>query len=274
MNNAGSCRVLTLLHLPIMKQKDQSISSQMVIDPECPWRLPRGRWEFPKYAYKKSVAEWKALLGRATQGDPEAEYLVAVMYDDGCKDRRGRILVRCSAAKALAWYRRSAEHGFAYAQSHLGVLLSDGTGMKKDPREALVWMKRALRGENTSSCVLNNIAITYRENGYLRQAVSWFRKAVALGDDGAFVELGIHYYWGKGISTDHEEAVRCFRRATRGSNMSECERDDAFFYLGIAFLEGKGVRRSLQTAQKHLERANKDNDHPAARRILKELARV
>ena len=134
-------------------------------------------------------------------------------------------------------------------------------------------MKRAFRGGHTSGTPVN-IAITYRETGKLHQAAHWFKKATALGDDGAFVQLGVHYYWGKGVSADHAAAVHCFRRAARGSNMAECERDDAFFYLGIAYLEGKGVRKSLQKARKHLERANKNNDHPAARRMLKELARA
>ena len=56
--------------------------------------------------------------------------------------------------------------------------------------------------------------------------------------------------------------------------MSECDRDDANFYLGIAYLEGKGVGQSLRMAQKHLERANRDNDHLAAQRLLKQLSRL
>ena len=144
--------------------------------------------------------------------------------------------------------------------------------MKKDPHEGLLWMKRAFRGGNTSSAP-NNIAVTYREIGNMRLAVHWFRKAVALGDIGDHVQLGTHSYWGKGIRADHIAAVDHFRKATKGKNMAECDRDDANFYLAIAYLEGHGVKKSLRMARKHLECANRDNDHLAARRLLKQMDR-
>lgn len=145
--------------------------------------------------------------------------------------------------------------------------------MKRNVREALYWLKRAFRVDN-NGCAANNIAITYRESGKLQEAVRWFRVAVAGGDDEDLVQLGVHCYWGKGVHTDRAAAVRCYRKAIRGKNISESGRDDAFFYLGVAYLVGDGVRKSQATARKCLERANKDNDHPAAQRLLKELAKT
>ncbi|MBZ5679652.1 MAG: hypothetical protein LAO24_06070 [Acidobacteriia bacterium] len=97
--------------------------------------------------------------------------------------------------------------------------------------------------------------------------------SVALGDDDALIQLGIHYYWGKGVRKNPIAAVRCFRKATKGKNICEAGRDEAFFYLGIAYLEGKGVRASIPTARKLLQRANVDDDHPAAHGVLQELTR-
>jgi hypothetical protein len=220
-----------------------------------------------------SATEWKALLAKASQDDAEAEYRIAGVYSDGCKDRHGKIVVHISPRMAVKWNRRSAEHGSADAQGALGYLLSEGIGVKRDSREALLWMRRAfLNGETFAAP--NNIAITYRQIGNLRQAVRWFNKCADLGDDDALVQLGVHYYWGKGVRTDYAAAVRCFRRAIKGKNISEWVRADAFFYLGIAYLEGKGVRRSLRLAEKCLERANKDNDHAAAERLLKKMLKL
>jgi TPR repeat protein len=219
-----------------------------------------------------SAVEWKNLLAKAKGGDAEAEFGVATNYDDGCKDERGRILVRVSNRKAAEWYRRSAEHGYGSAQNALGVILGDGRGVEKNVREALLWLKRAFRGGDTG-CAANNIAITYRENGNFRQAVRWFRKTDASSDDSVLVQLGVHSYWGKGLRTDHQAAVRCFRKVIRGKDIWGWGLDDANFYLAIAYLEGKGVRQSIRMAQKHLERANRDNDHLAAQRLLKQLKR-
>jgi hypothetical protein len=220
-----------------------------------------------------SPVEWKNLLAKAKGGDAEAEWRVAELYSDGCKDKRGRVLVRVSNRKAAEWYRRSAEHGCGSAQNTLGVILGGNYGVKKDVREALLWLKRAFRGGD-DLLAPNNIACTYRENGNFRQAVQWFRKVDVSRDDSIFIELGVHAYWGKGVRTDHHAAVRYFRKAIRGKDMSECDLDDANFYLAIAYLEGKGVRKSPRMAQKHFERANRDNDHLAAKRLLKQLKRL
>jgi len=255
-----------------MKARKAARGIYSVIDPRNPWKLPRQDWGFPRYSYKVSGTEWKDLVARAKLGDADAEWRVGGMYDDGCKDKRGRILVRCNARLAREWYRRAAEHGSVSAQNTLGVILGGNYGVKRNTRAALLWLKRAFRGGDTSSAA-NNIAITYRESGDFREAVRWFKKAVRAGDDGDRIQLGIHSYWGKGVRTDHAEAVRYFRRAAKGKNISESERDDANFYLAIAYLEGKGVKKSLSMARKHLERANRDNDHLAAQRLLKQIDR-
>jgi hypothetical protein len=248
-----------------------AIPIERVIDPEAPWKLPTLFRGFPSYQLKMSAGEWKSLLAKAKEGDAEAELRVAEIYSDGCKDRRGRILVRISRRRTAEWYRRSAEHGCASAQNTLGVILGGSNyGVEKNVPEALLWLKRAFRSGDATSAA-TNIAITYRENGNLRQAVRWFRKVDVKYDDSVLIQLGIHSYWGKGVRTDPHAAVGYFRKAVRGKNMSECDRDDANFYLGIAYLEGNGVRKSLRTAKKHLELANRDGDHLAAQRLLKQL---
>lgn len=256
-----------------MKKEKTDFRIDSVVNSATPWNLPSLFRGFPKYPVKTSAVEWKNLLAKAKGGDAEAEWSVAAHYFDGCKDRRGRILVRVSNRKAAEWYRRSAEHGCGSAQNTLGVILGGNYGVKKDVREALLWLKRAFRGGDTLLAP-NNIAVTYRENGNLRQAVRWFGKVDVSRDDSILIQLGIHFYWGKGVRTDHQAAVRCFRKVIRGRNLSECDRDDANFYLGIAYLEGKGVRKSPRMAQKHFERANRDNDHLAAQRLLKQFRRV
>jgi len=229
-------------------------------------------WGFPKYPYKKTPVEWRDLLARAEQGNADAEFDVGAHYDDGCKTNSGKILVRRSPRRALEWYRKAAAHGDESAQNNLGVILSSAKSSREDRREALMWLKKAATTESQGA--INNIAIIHREDGNLRQAVRWFTRLAGLGDDSARIQLGIHHYWGRGIRADHAKAVRYWRKATKGKSLSEADRDDAFFYLGIAYLEGKGVRPSPRMARKCFQRANVDDDHPAARRILNEMAKI
>ena len=247
-------------------------STGTVVNCESPWtlRLRGGTWS---RGYRTSMSEWRSLLAQAKNGDPEAEWGIADRYADGCKDRRGKIIVRRSATKAAQWFRRAAEHGSAAAQNTLGVMLSNGDGVRRNVDQALFWLKKAYRSGN--SCVAQNIAITYRENGDLKAAVKWFRKAASAGegDGDALVELGIHYYWGKGVRKDATAAVDCFRRATISKNICGFGRDDAFFLLGIAYCEGRGVRASIRNAKKMFKQANTDSDHRLAGKMLARLQR-
>jgi len=241
---------------------------RVVIDPESPWKLRR---TFATYggSYTMPPSEWRALLARAEAGDGMAEWEVSGRYEDGCKDKSGRVLLKRSPRKAAEWLKRSAEHGCTPAQNALGVLLGRRNSSRKNTRSALEWLGRAFRAGDTLAA--HNIATTHRENGNLKKAAQWFRKST--GDGDSLIQLGIHYYWGKGIRMDAAAAVRCFRRAMK-ENICEAGKDDAFFYLGIAYLEGKGVSRSLPTAKKMLQRADIDGDHPPARRLLRHLMKI
>jgi TPR repeat protein len=111
-----------------------------------------------------------------------------------------------------------------------------------------------------------------REEGDFRKAVLWFKKSIAFNDESAYLQLWIHYYWGIGIRKNYKTAVRAFRKTARAKHIAEAERDDAFCYLAIAHLEGNGVRQSPRAAAKLLKRANIDNDHPAARLLLRTIS--
>ncbi len=253
-----------------MAERRELETYNTVIDSETPWKVTRRDWNWSG-SYKMSVSEWRSLLTRAKNGDREAEWGVADPYADGCKDKRGKVIVRRSPAKAAQWFRRAAEHGCGPAQNNLGILLSNGNGLRKNVDEALSWLRKAFRAGN--SCAAQNIAITYRENGDLKTAFKWFRRAAEAGDGDALIQLGIHYYWGKGVRKNPRAAVRCFRAATTVKNVSGMGRDDAFFFLGIAYYEGRGVHASIPNAKKFFKQANIDGDHVAAEKMLSELRR-
>jgi uncharacterized protein len=240
-----------------------------IIDPNAPWKLTQRDFKPFVYKQKMSASRWWDLIERANRGDAAAEWKVADRYEDGCVDSKGKILVRRSARTAAKWLRRAAEHGSSPAQNTLGVVLGNGHGVTKNVAEAILWLRRAFHTGEV--CAAHNLAITYREIGKLTMAVKWFRKAADAGDDDARVQLGIHYYWGKGVRKNPKAAIRCFRKATKGKYVSGYSRDDAFFCLGLGYLQRAGVKRSVQVAVKLFERANVDGDHRAARKILRIL---
>ncbi|MGA9442588.1 MAG: tetratricopeptide repeat protein, partial [Methyloceanibacter sp.] len=61
----------------------------------------------------------------AEQGDPEAQFMLGRMYQEG----RGVIQ---DHAEAVKWYRLSADKGQPFAQNNLGVMYKNGWGVKQD----------------------------------------------------------------------------------------------------------------------------------------------
>ena len=54
-------------------------------------------------------------------------------------------------AEAMHWYRKAAEQGNAIAQFNLGVMYSNGEGVKRDQTEAAKWYRLAAAQGNVSA---------------------------------------------------------------------------------------------------------------------------
>ena len=81
--------------------------------------------------------------------------------------------------KAVAYLRRSANQGYAPAQTSLGSCYAHGLGVKQDYGEA----------------------------------VRWYRKAAVRGDSLAEYSLGYAYAHGKGVTKDVEAAIKWWQKS-------------------------------------------------------------
>ncbi len=68
---------------------------------------------------------------------PWAEKAMGVIYEKGW-------YVDSDTARAVRWYRSSAEKGYSPAQYRLGLAYAKGLGVKKDLEQAEFWFKKAL----------------------------------------------------------------------------------------------------------------------------------
>jgi TPR repeat protein len=87
-------------------------------------------------------------------------------------------------AQAVAWYRKSADQGFAEGQFKLAVLLAAGDGVARD----------------------------------LPRAAEWCRRAAEQGHPGAQYMLGIMFYRGDGVAKDPVESLAWLRLAERAGH--------------------------------------------------------
>ena len=83
--------------------------------------------------YQEAAAIWSPL---ASRGNPEAQANLGLLYDSGMG-------VLLDPARAVSWYRKSAEQGLAAAQYNLGQMYLTGRGVKRSHPDAMHWVQLA-----------------------------------------------------------------------------------------------------------------------------------
>jgi TPR repeat protein len=152
---------------------------------------------------------------------------------------------------AIEGLRLAAEDGVARAQFSLGLRYESGTGVAKDPVQALHWFRKAAEqgydeAEYMLGCCYNG------EDGLARdpaEAAKWWEKAAAQGYADAQHCLALSYSVGEGVAKDPTEAAKWWKKAAEQSHA------DAQFFLGLSYAKGLGVPKIPEQAVYWLRQA-------------------
>ena len=123
----------------------------------------------------------QALRASAEQGNPEAQFNLGILYDQGRglpKDKQ----------EAVRWYRRAAMQADTFAQNALGDNYWEGTGVPKDDREAVRWWRLAAdKGFAPAQHSLGKLLAGGGQGVQVDkpQAYMWLMLSAAQGDDEA-----------------------------------------------------------------------------------------
>ena len=115
----------------------------------------------------------------ARQGVPIGMLLYGIAYTTG----RG---VGEDYAEAVRWFRRAAQEGDTQAMLWLGFLHENGAGVAKSEPEALRWFQRAAQKGDSGGMLVLGEMYAFGRGGLpkdIDQAVQWYRKAAASGND-------------------------------------------------------------------------------------------
>jgi TPR repeat protein len=135
----------------------------------------------------------------------------------GDKDwNRGRL------RSALRLFRAAAKAGDAGALLNVGYFYQNGLGVRQNTATALDWYKRAYRRGDASAA--NNIGTIWRDRQQHQRALTWFRRATAMGNDSSNLEIAKCYLQFK---NDPSRAIVFLKRVCRSSKVSEAEQDAA-----------------------------------------------
>lgn len=146
----------------------------------------------------------------ARQGDPRAQYSMAVMYELG----RGVVHDYTEAAR---WYDLAANQGYAMARNNLGMLHEAGLGVAQDYGKAFDYYQQA--ADQGLPSAQYNLALMYFEGlGVARnfeQSAHWLRRSAEQGFASAQYNLGVMYENGYGVPQDNAEAARWYIEAIK-----------------------------------------------------------
>lgn len=121
----------------------------------------------------------------ADRGDPVVQTELGMLYQQGGVPRRlaeHSFLVGISPdpSKAIFWYRKAADQGYAEAEIFLSLSYADGKGVPRDDAQVVRWMRRAAEHGSADGQWMLGRMFDKGYNGVVRddvQAVRWYRAA-------------------------------------------------------------------------------------------------
>jgi TPR repeat protein len=185
------------------------------------------------------------LSSEARSGNPEAQYWLAMVYEEGR-------LVPKDARQFEYWLVKSAEQGFVRSEEMLGWVLKD-----RDRPASERWLLRAAEQGNPEAQFL--LGDAYEENWYgttdYQLAAKWYEKAAAQGHPDAQASLAQMYEDGRGVEQSYRMAAEWYRKAAEhvpdlgGAGQG---RND----LGLLYMDGLGVPKDYLLAYMWFSLAN------------------
>jgi len=214
--------------------------------------------------------------GHGVQKDPEQSkklYELAFPAVEAAAER-GEVFAQCALAnyyyfalgkckedfmRAVEWYKKSADNGYAAAQYYLGYCYFKGRGVEQNREKAAeLYQKAAEDGYAEAQCNLGYCYYTGKgvTQDY-KKAFDWYSRAAEHGSALAIFDVGQCYFYGHGTDQDIERAIAHFSRAAKDGNAA------AQYNLGFCYYYGRGVEKNLERAIELYEKAAEGGDPDA-----------
>lgn len=164
----------------------------------------------------------RALRKQASAGDAAAQYELARSYVDEAANALSEKRAMRDLKRAVEWYSKSAEQGFARAQFELGRLYILGRGVEPDPERGVeLQIEAAEQGlpEAQFETGLNYMSGIVVEQD-IELALDMFHKAAKQSHVPALKHLGTMYFQAVGVEKDLAQAHMWFSIAASNDDMA------------------------------------------------------
>jgi TPR repeat protein len=159
---------------------------------------------------------------------------------------------------AAEWYRKAADQGVGAAQYNLGVMYANGEGLPRDVHEAVKWLQKA--ADAGIPMGREELANLYGSKGIenYSKSVETYSQVADKGSPTAQFDLALLYDLGRGVPRNYEEAMKWYRKA------ADQGYPPAMTNIGILYYNQEGVTRDLVEAYAWFVRAKLAGDPRAA----------
>lgn len=145
-----------------------------------------------------------------------------------------------NTGRAVKWFRKASELGYAPAQARLGYAYEKGEGIGQDYAAAQQWYQRGAEQKDREA--RTGLGRLYAAgNGVEKDeatAAKFFKAAAEQGSADAQYELGMLYMTGMGVAQSDEDAFFWLSLAARETDAAMEPRDDVETRLSKAQLKG------------------------------------
>lgn len=146
----------------------------------------------------KLVSRFSQVLPKAEAGDPQAQFEVARMYQDGDGTKK-------DLHAAAAWYQKAADRGHGGSQVQLGLMYANGQGVRQDYAAAAKWYRLASTFNNNADAQFRLGELYFNGRGVehdFGKAIEFYTMAASKGHAAAQYLLGSMYAEGWGAPQD------------------------------------------------------------------------
>jgi uncharacterized protein len=150
------------------------------------------------------------LFKHAANGNPEAQFQIAMAYLDGKE-------LPQDDGEAARLFHLAADHGYMPAQTNLGYLYASGRGVERDDTEAFRWFLRAATAGSAAAC--SNVAVMFQMGRGIprndKAAFEWFNRAARMKNYTAYVGLAELYLAGRGTQRNEAKGMGLISEAAK-----------------------------------------------------------
>lgn len=200
--------------------------------------------DLPAVGEELSQEEVDWCVKMAKQGNAEAQFRLACLYEDGKQ-------VETNYDKAEKYYLAAAEQGHTGAQFHLGLFYFPGAGaIRPDERKFFHWTHQAAMNDvRYAMTLMGKFYYEASQHPDPKQAYDWFLKAAEAGCSEGQRRLALMYLR-KEASHYGEKNARYWldQSAAQGDG-------ESMYYLGCMYERGEQVNQDMQQAQRWFVKA-------------------